>query len=224
MTRVCAALVLVVAVATPAGADAPPVTCHCFRTRTFDPARPGSADPYILATTRSSLLSAAFGVEKGTLVRAVMSGTSPDDLWIAYLAAARTGRTAASLLDEREARGSWKAALEGGPSLPRALTAALARAAPDADLAAVAVDEVLLARLGTDPDSLAALHAAGARSDEAVLAAFLAPRLGTLPPQLLARIRTGRATWGIALRDAGLAPDRIDGAIRAAVAARTPAR
>ena len=222
MARVLVALLLALA-AFPHGAE-PPVTCHCFRARTFDPARPGAADPYILATTRSSLLSAAFGAEKGALVRAVMSGTSPDDLWIAHLAAARSGRAATALLDEREAKGSWKAALEGMATLPAALGAALARAAPDADLAAVAIDEVLLSRLGTDPDSLAALRAARARSDEAVLAAFLAPRLGTLPPQLLGRVRTGRATWGTALRDAGLAPDGIDAAVRGAVAASARAR
>lgn len=224
MERLLAAAVLVVALSAPASGADPAVTCHCFRTRTFDPARPGAADPYILATARSSLLSAAFDVEKSTLVRAVMSGTAPDDLWIAHLAAARTGKTAAALLDEREARGSWKATLDRASALPPALAAALARAAPDADLAAVAVDDVLRERLGTDTDSVGALHCAGARSDEAVLAAFLAPRLGTLPPQLLARVRTGRATWGTALRDAGLSPDRIDGAIRADLAARAPAR
>ena len=55
--------------AEPAGA------CHCYQDRAFDPGRPAAADPYILATTRSSLLSAAFGVEKRSLVAAVMSGT-----------------------------------------------------------------------------------------------------------------------------------------------------
>ena len=46
---------------------APTVACHCYQDRTFDPERPAAADPYILATTRSSLLSAAFGVDKRAL-------------------------------------------------------------------------------------------------------------------------------------------------------------
>ncbi len=208
----------------PAFGAEPAVTCHCFRTRTFDPARPGAADPYILATTRSSLLSVAFGVAKGSLVRAVMSGTASDDLWIAYWAAARTGTDAAALLDSRHARGSWKAALADAQGLPSALSAALARGAADSEIAALAVDEVLLQRLGADSESLRAMHAAGARSDEAVAAAFLARRLGTLPPLVLARVRTGSATWGTELRGAGLAPDQIDAAVRSVVGPEAKAR
>src|SRR5512139_4163179 len=55
--------------------------CHCFRDRTFELERPAAVDPYILATTRSSLLSAAFGPGKASLVQAVMTGTAPEDLW-----------------------------------------------------------------------------------------------------------------------------------------------
>ncbi|MGB8932925.1 MAG: hypothetical protein WCC48_16905, partial [Anaeromyxobacteraceae bacterium] len=99
-----------------AGAD-PATGCHCFRDRTFEPARPGAADPYVLATTRSSLLSAAYGVPKTELVGAVMTGTAPEELWIAHWSAARTRRTAATLLDARKVKGSWKAALAGAGSL-----------------------------------------------------------------------------------------------------------
>src|SRR5512145_3059565 len=92
---------------------APTVNCHCFRNRSFDPADPPAADPYILANARSSLLSAAFGVPKATLVRAVMTGTPPEDLWIAHWSAARTGREAAWLLGAIAETGSWRAALAG---------------------------------------------------------------------------------------------------------------
>src|SRR5512145_1781507 len=86
--------------ALPAAAPAAPtVTCHCFKNRSFDPADPPAADPYILAATRSSLLSAAFGVAKAGLVRAVMTGTAPEALWIAHWSSARTGREAGWLLD-----------------------------------------------------------------------------------------------------------------------------
>lgn len=50
-----------------------------------------------LANARSSLLSAVFGVSKATLVQAVMSGTAPEDLWIAHWTAARSGRGTESL-------------------------------------------------------------------------------------------------------------------------------
>src|SRR5512145_1111442 len=107
-------LAALAACALPAAASAvPTVTCHCFKDRSFDPSDPPAADPYILAATRSSLLSAAFGVAKAGLVRAVMSGTAPEDLWIAHWSAARTGRAAEWLLDAHAETASWRAALAG---------------------------------------------------------------------------------------------------------------
>jgi hypothetical protein len=204
--------------ALPGGArPAPTATCHCFRNRSFDPADPPAADPYILAATRSSLLSAAFGVPKAGLVRAVMSGTPPEDLWIAHWAAARTGRAAERLLADRGETGSWKAALAGTTGLPAPFAAAAARAAPAGELAAFAVDDVLATRLGADPPGVRALREAGATTEQVIVASFLAPRLKAPPTEVLARFRGGKATWGTLLHDAGLAPEQIEGAIRASI-------
>lgn len=196
---------------------APTVACHCFKDRSFDPAQPASADAYILATTRSSLLSAAFGAGKGGLVRAVMNGVAPDDLWIAHFAGARLGRGAPGLLEEKGAKGSWKAALAGAGGLPPAFAKALAAGAGDAALAALAIDEVLVERAGASAEDVAALRASRARSEEVVLAAVLAVHGKTAGMPLLARVRSGGATWGTTLRDAGLAPEDMDRVVRAAV-------
>jgi hypothetical protein len=51
--------------------------CHCFTDRTLDPLRPATADPRILATARSAVLSAAFSVPKAGPVRDVMSAAIP---------------------------------------------------------------------------------------------------------------------------------------------------
>jgi hypothetical protein len=211
---VVAALALL---APPAAARAAPtVTCHCFRNRSFDPADPLAADPYILAATRSSLLSAAFGVAKGGLVRAVMTGTAPEALWIAHWSAARTGRAAGWLLDAHAETGSWRAALAGTNGIPAPFAAALARGA-GRQLAAMAVDDVLASRLGAAPDGLRALREGGATSEQVIVATFLSARLKTPASALLARFRDGKATWGTLLRDAGLAPEQIEGAVRVAV-------
>src|SRR5512147_3083870 len=167
------------AAALPAAAvrAAPTVDCHCFQERAWDPTAPASADPYVLATTRSSLLAASFGVGKGNLVRAVMGGVPPDDLWIAYWAAGRTGGDPDGLLAAREKRRSWKAALAGAKGLGEAFDAALASGAPDAALSAIAIDDVLLERLHANAEDVTLLRAAGARSEEVVLAAVLSVRL-----------------------------------------------
>jgi len=209
--------VLAVVAAPLATRAAPAVTCHCFRNRSFDPTDPPAADPYILAATRSSLLSAAFGVPKAGLVRAVMTGTAPEDLWVAHFAAARTGRSASWFLDAVGETASWRAALAGAKGLPPAFDAALARGATGVELAALAVDDVLASRLGADPAGLRALRAAGASSEQVIVAAFLALRLETPAADLLARFKGGKATWGTLLRDAGLAPEQIDDAIRKSI-------
>lgn len=202
----------------PLAAWADPVpTCHCFTNRTFDAAAPAAADPYILATTRSSLLSATLGPPKGLLVRSVMSGSDPDSLWIAYWAGAREGRPAERLIEERVARGSWKAALEGAGNLGPEFARAFARGATDRELAALAVDDVLATRLRADRSAIGALRSAGASSEEVIVATLVAARSGAAAAQVFQRVHSGGASWGIALRDAGLSPQQIDAALRALV-------
>ena len=191
--------------------------CHCFQDRTFEPERPGAADPYILATARSSLLSAAFGVPKADLVRAVMSGTAPEDLWIAHWAASRAKRPPAELLDRLVRSGSWGGALAGIGGLEPRFAAALARDAGAVELAAVAVDDVLIGRLKASPAALRSLRGAGASTEETVVATLLSAQIGAPVLPLVAQVKAGRATWGSVLRDAGLAPGQIDGLVRALV-------
>jgi hypothetical protein len=211
-----AAALLLAAAPVPARGDGT-AGCHCFRDRTFEPDRPGAADPYILATARSSLLSAAFGVPKGDLVRAVMSGTAPEDLWIAHWAAGRAGRSAAALLEDRARTGSWAKALAGVGGLAAPFAAALARDAGATELAALAVDDVLVGRLKASPGSLRALRAAGASTEETVVATLLSAQIAAPVLPLVAEVKSGRATWGSVLRDAGLAPGQLDGLVRALV-------
>jgi hypothetical protein len=197
-----------------AGRAEPAAACHCYQDRTFDPARPAAADPYILATTRSSLLSATFGVDKRSLVSAVMAGTAAEELWVASWAGARTGRPSAALLTLREERGSWQAALRGAAGLTGPFEAALDAGAAPGALAALAVDDVLVSRMGATPASLRALAAAGASPEERILATVLAGHLSAPTAPLVAHVRAGQATWGQVLRDAGLTPKDLDGLVR----------
>jgi hypothetical protein len=191
--------------------------CHCFRDRTFDPERPSAADPYVLATARSSLLSAAFGPSKASLVKKVMSGTAAEHLWVAYFAAVRSGADPEALLAAREGKGSWKAALADVKGLGKDLDAALARGAGDTELAGLAVDDALVLRLGAERSTLAALRKAGATSEEAIVATLVSIRISAPALPLLVQVKAGRATWGSVLRDCGLAPADLDGFVRASL-------
>jgi len=188
--------------------------CHCYRDRSFDPERPSAADPYILSSSRSSLLSAAFGPSKRELVQAVMTGTSPDDLWIAHWVAAKTGADAAALLEAKATQGSWKLVLAPAGRLGKAFGDALSRGSSEGDLAAFVVDDVLTSRVGVEPATVAALHKAGATTNEAILATVLAERLRTGPATILTSVKGGGATWGALLQGLGLTPKDLDGVIR----------
>jgi hypothetical protein len=181
----------------PEEAPRPTTGCHCFRDRTFDAERPSAADPYILATSRSTLLSAALGPSKSSLVQAVMTGTAPEDLWVAHWVGARSERSAEALLEARRAKGSWRAALADVDRLPPPFARAVASGAPDT--------------------ALRALRAAGASSSETIAATVLAPRLAMPAPAILARVRDGGATWGTLLEGARIAPGDLDDVIRALV-------
>jgi hypothetical protein len=191
--------------------------CHCFQDRTFDPARPGAADAYILATTRSSLLSAAFGVPKQDLVLAVMTGTAPEDLWVAHWVAVRAKRRAEELLDAKKRLGSWRLALVPLGPIDPAFDAALAKGAKEAELTALAVDDVLVTRARSGRAALRGLRGAGASTEETVVATVLSARIGAPVLPLVAQVKAGRATWGSVLADSGIAPAQLDGLVRAIV-------
>jgi hypothetical protein len=213
----CAALAGLAAVPTAASAAEPVAACHCFRERTWNPEKPAAADPYILATTRSSLLSAAFGPPKAELVSAAMGGRAAEDLWVAHWAGTRLGRPAADLLSARDRTGGWAAALAGAKGLGASFDAALAAGGDARALAALAVEDVLRARLGAGPRDLQALRSAGASIEELVLASVLARHLGVPTAPLVREVRAGRTTWGAVLDGAGLAPKAMDGIVRGLV-------
>ncbi|MBI5016912.1 MAG: hypothetical protein HZB55_15695 [Deltaproteobacteria bacterium] len=210
-------LALALCLAVPSsGLAASAISCHCFRDRAFDPTRPAAADPYVLATARNSLLAAAFGIDKGDVVRALMTGTSPDDLWVAHWAAAKIGADAGRLLELKSARGTWASTLTAavtarlGPSFSKSL----ASGAPDAALAAEAVDDILVRRLRADPRALQALRARGASTQEVILCTLLAPRSRSTPGELFADQRSRHRSWGAVVNGLGLAPTGIEGEIR----------
>ncbi len=219
MTRTPLALALFLLLAVPAPRPAEgAVSCHCFRDRAYDPARPAGADPYVLANAQNSLLAAAYGIAKKQVVRAKMTGADGDDLWVAHAVAASTGRTPEELLSARAGAGSWPDALSLLGVAPGRLDPALARAlapgAPAQAPANAAVDAVLVQRLGVSQEKVTALRRQRPSNAEAVTAAVL-HRLGRGDPaEILQRVRAGQATWGALFHDAGVAPAEIEGRVR----------
>ena len=204
-------------------AEEPVAACHCFRDRSYDPDKPAAADPYILATTRSSTLAAVYGAEKATLVRIVMGGTPADDLWVAHWAGARLGKDPLSLLERRKTARAWTEVIGASDAklLGGAFAEQLAGGASREALAAVAVDAVVVDHLNAAPDLVRVTRAAGAGSAELILTLILAPRLGLGPPDLLAAVKDGKS-WGALLTEAGIAPADIDEVVKSVVQRARP--
>ncbi len=208
---------LLLALAAPALAG-PPVSCHCFKDRSFDPASPAAADPYVLATGQNSLLAAAFGMEKKAIVTSKMTGAAGEDLWVAHWAAGKAGLRAEEFLDARSRAGSWAEALAGlGVSAGRlgdGTAEVLARPGADVALARAAVDDVVASRLGVPPADLGAVRALGATDAEAVAAAVLSRLTGRPPSELRQAVAAGKASWGALYHGAGVEPGQIEAEVR----------
>lgn len=191
----------------------PTITCHCFTDRSYDPARPATADPYFLATAQNSFFAAVFGVDKKSIVIKKQKGVSADDLWIAYWLAARSGANPESLLNERKTRGSWRQV--GSPmafpvkSIGVKVADALKSNATDERLAEAVVDELLLRFRFCDEPELVALRRAGAGNQELVLAGLLATKTRQPATQLYRSVKGGSASWGALLDSVKFGPSEI---------------
>lgn len=204
-------IIFLVAVMLPACAEAvPAITCHCFTDRSYDAARPALADPYFLATTQNSFFAVIFSVDKKTIVLKKQKGASPDDLWIAYLIASKTGASPESLLQAHQTRGLWHEVIDPlrlssdvlGPRFSRALKARSTTAV----LAEAVVDEQLIFNRLLSDGELAALRYAGASNQELIVAAVIAIRLKLPASQMFHEVKGGKKTWGSLLEAAKINP------------------
>jgi hypothetical protein len=186
----------------------PAITCHCFKDRSFDPARPAAADPYLLATTQNTFFAIVFNVDKKTIVIKKQQGMSADDLWIAYWIAARTGASAEKLLQLKHKGGTWKDVVESqrlsaknfGTPFTRALNATFS-----ADLLAeTVVNDTFLRYHLINEVELKALREAGASNQELILAALIAASTKQSARLIYLNVKNGSKTWGALLESANI--------------------
>lgn len=194
------------------------VSCHCFQDREFDPDRPVAADPYFLAAGQSSLFAAVSGEEKRGLVRARMSGTAWEELWVGWYLAQAAGVARTRVAELRDSGQSWAqvaAALRiPAERLEKSFARELQSGSPANVLAARVVDEVLAGRFGANPAEVRKLRAAGADDQQAVLAQLLARRSGRPAAEHLAAVRRGGQSWSALLSEAGISAANIESEVR----------
>ncbi|MHB8059152.1 MAG: hypothetical protein ACYDHC_14835 [Desulfuromonadaceae bacterium] len=182
------------------------ITCHCFTDRSYNPATPAAADPYFLATTQNSFLATVFNTDKKSIVIKKQQGTSPDDLWIAYWVASRSGTQPEALLQAKQGKQAWKEVI-----VPLRLTtkilgtrfsSALNAKSSTAQLAETVVDGLLVRYQLLGDVELAAMRQLGGSSQELIVAAVIAAKTGQPARQIYLEVKNGSKTWGSLLQGA----------------------
>lgn len=191
----------------------PTINCHCFRERSYDPARPAVADPYILATTQNSFFASVFNVDKKTVVMKKQGGTSADDMWVAYWLASRYGLSADNLLQAKRSGGSWRDVLANTGITTKAFedrfSVELNVGASGAGLAQEVVDGLLIGYKLIGAGELAEMRKGGATSQELILAVLIAVKTGQSPLKLYSEVKKGLKSWGTALNEAKIDTTQI---------------
>ncbi|MDD2310765.1 MAG: hypothetical protein PHH91_14405 [Desulfuromonadaceae bacterium] len=176
------------------------INCHCFSDRSYNPANPAASDPYLLATTQNSFFATVFNTDKKTVVMKKQLGTSPDDLWIAYWIASKTGISPDSLLQSKLESDSWKnvvvtrgvSAKNLGVLFSNALNANL----PTVRLSEAVVEDLFLNRQLLREEDLLSLRKAGATNQELIIATVIATKTGQSARQLFLEVNAGTKSWG----------------------------
>lgn len=177
------------------------VSCHCFQDRTFNHRDSAAADPYFLATTQNSFISLIYGVDKSSLVKAKMSGTSGTQLWILQDVAARSGQSTTAVADSYSANHSWPEVFKTlglGPEQVGELYLQLGNQ-PE-QLADHIVDSQLIRQFAVTPAELKRWRRLGMSRKELILAIVLEGD----PAELYQRVNSRAQTWGELLDRQGL--------------------
>lgn len=209
-------IVLLVSLPTPTLAI-PAITCHCFTERSYEPARPAAADPYLLATTQNSFFAVVFNADKKAIVLKKQSGVSSDDLWVAYWIASKSGVSPDVLLEAKKSRDVWKDALSAqqlsSKNMGERFTSAVKAKASSAHLAEKIVDELFLRHQLLPDAELAAMRQAGATNQELIIATVIAAGTKQSPRTLLIEVRSGSQSWGALLKAANIDTKNIQAEI-----------
>lgn len=184
----------------------PAITCHCFTDRAYDPAHPAIADPYFLASTQNSFFAIVFNTDKKSIVMKKQQGVSPDDLWIAYWVASKSGISPETLLQAKQDKETWEEVVKPlrltTKSLGTRFSGALNSRMSSAHLAVTVVDEQFLRyRLLSDRE-LSALRQAGASNQELIIATVISARTREPARKIYLEVKNGSKTWGSLLRGA----------------------
>ncbi len=178
------------------------INCHCFQNRTFDQQNSAAADSYFLATTQNSFLSLVYNVDKGTIVKAKMSGVGGAHLWIVFDLAKRSGQRTSQVEQLYLHAKQWTDVFRQLRLTPQQLGETYWQMGGNPEgLANYIVDQHLKKYFSVKPVELKKWRNQGMGRKELILAIILEGE----PDKLYHQVTSGMQTWGELLNEQGIA-------------------
>jgi hypothetical protein len=183
--------------------------CHCFKDRTYDPARKFAVDAYILATSFNSLLAAHFGISKRQIIMMRMQGgVDGEDLTTSLYLARVLHRDFKSLLALRAEGQSWsRIIIDQGTEIPveDPVKTAADEKADDRTINERIVALMVSSYFKIPPESLEKYRDLGLSDKEIVLSLGLSVKSGRSVDEITALKREGGQSWGEIADSLGIA-------------------
>jgi hypothetical protein len=177
------------------------LNCHCFQNRTYDHKDRAAADPYFLASSQSSFVSAIYDVEKRALVMAKMSGANNDYLWILYDLAKRTGQSSKQVAAIHKQENNWTKTFEKLGQSPQSLGKDYwASGSEPRQLANLIVDDHLIRFFSVSKTDIQNWRDKGLNRKEIILGNILDGK----PVDLYNQVNSQMKSWGQLLDEQGL--------------------
>jgi hypothetical protein len=178
------------------------INCHCFQDRTYNHQDRTAADPYFLASSQSSLLSAIYNVEKRSLVMAKMSGSTNDYLWILHDLVQKTGQPENQIAAIQSREKSWENTFQRLGQTPDSLGQTYWKLSTNPQqLADSIVDEHLVKIFKISREEIRQWRKLGMNRKEIIIANILEG----LPNDLYHLVNSGMKSWSQLLDEQGLA-------------------
>ncbi|MBU0729804.1 MAG: hypothetical protein KKE17_12025 [Proteobacteria bacterium] len=185
--------------------------CHCFKDRSYNPAKPFAADDYILATAFNSFVSKAFNIPKKEIVMLKMKqGVGQNDLLIGLKIAATTGVDLKELLSQRKQGKSWSAIISDpamNESLQKNPLLQSIKSEISMDQAAAEVADQSLANFFSIPiETIRKIKTSGLNEKELALVFILAHAGEQNPETLVSQFKKDGKSWSAIAKGIGINP------------------
>jgi hypothetical protein len=183
--------------------------CHCFKDRSYDPARKFAADDYMLAKSFNSMLASYFNISKRQIIMMRMQGgVDGQDLTMSLYLGKITGTDFKDILSLRSNGQSWKQIVADHKARIQSDNPVAIVTEPKDDEQEIV--NTVVTMLVTDyfaipPESIDKYRSNGLSDKEVVLCLGLSAQSGKSIDELLSRYKEEGQSWGEIANSLGIA-------------------